>query len=108
QLPPNRQGLAALDALLAARAPDDLVVVVRSPPGGRLRLLPAGVAGPGFGDGRLTSATTRLPGIIAATDVAPTILERLGLALPPAVDGQVMENEPGGSPEELRALSERF
>jgi hypothetical protein len=108
QLPPNRRGLAALDALLAARADGDLVVVMRAPPGGRLRLLPAGAAGPGFGGGRLTSPTTRLAGVVAATDVAPTVLRHLGLARPPEVEGRAMEDEPGGSPEELRALAARL
>ncbi|MEX2195480.1 MAG: hypothetical protein WD844_09355 [Thermoleophilaceae bacterium] len=108
QLPGNLRGLEALDALLAARRPDDVVVVMRAPPGGRLRLLPAGTAGPGFDGGRLTSPTTRLPGFVAATDVAPTVLEALGIDRPERMNGRAMEDEPGGSPEDVRALADRF
>lgn len=108
QLPPDARGLEALDALLAARRPHDLVVVMRAPPSGGLQLLPAGLAGPGFEGGRLTSPTTRLPGFVAAIDVAPTVLEALGLQVPELMDGRAMEDEKGGSPREVRELAGRF
>ena len=45
------------------------------------QLLPAGVAGLGAGD--LTSDSTRTDGLVISTDIAPTVLDRLGVAVPP-------------------------
>ena len=43
--------------------------------------LAIGIAGKGF-DGNLTSDSTRLDGYVLSTDVAPTILDRFGIAVP--------------------------
>lgn len=107
QLPPDRQGLEALDRLLAARTGEDLLYVVRAPPGRGLRLLPTGLAAPGF-EGVLTSATTRTPGLVAATDIAPTVLRRLGHPVPVGMEGRPIESRPDGDPDEVRALSDRL
>ncbi|MFL5842602.1 MAG: hypothetical protein ACJ77Z_19315 [Thermoleophilaceae bacterium] len=89
-LPPGRAGLHSLDRILAARGRDDFVYVVRAPYGDELRLLPSGIAAPGI-RGQLRSATTRRDGLIAATDVAPTVLDALGIPVPDDMQGQRIE-----------------
>lgn len=108
RLPEEEAGLEALDRLLAARDADDLVIALRAPPGGRLRLLPAGVAGPGFDGGRLTSDTTRLDGFVSAIDIAPAVLRHLGVEASSAMSGRTLRPTPGGSAEGLRAQAARF
>jgi hypothetical protein len=90
QLAPGLPGLRQLDQLLAARGRDDLVYVVRAPSGSKQRLLPSGIAGPGI-RGQLRSATTRRTGLVAATDVAPTVLRALGVGVPDDMQGQPIE-----------------
>ena len=72
----------ALDALVAAHRPGELLLVMQTPPGGTdAQLLPTGALGlGGTPAGRLTSQTTHTDGVVAGIDVAPTILEHLGLA----------------------------
>jgi hypothetical protein len=106
RLPKEEAGLAALDRLLAARREADLVYVVRAPPRA-LRMLATGVAGTGF-QGTLRSDTTRRDGLVATSDVAPTVLEHLDLPVPGGVDGQAIEAVPGGSAAEVRELSARL
>lgn len=108
RLPGERRGLKALDRLLAAAGPEDLVIALRAPPGGGLRLLPVGVWGGGLSGGRITSPTTRLDGFVAAPDIAPTVLEHLGLDVPERMNGRAMEDTPGGDPDEVVDLSARF
>jgi hypothetical protein len=90
QLAPGAFGLRQLDELLAARRRDDLVYVVRAPSGTKLRLLPSGISAPGI-RGQLRSATTRRTGLISATDVAPTVLHALGIAVPDQMQGELIE-----------------
>lgn len=110
RLPEDAAGLAALDRLLEARGARDLVYVVRAPPAGRLRMLPAGIAGPGAfnGGGALWSASTRRAGLVTAIDVAPTVLEHLGLDVPDEMHGRAIEARPGRSAGELLAMSDRL
>ena len=89
-LAPGAAGLRQLDQLLAARGKDDLVYVVRAPYGTKLRLLPSGIAAPGI-RGQMRSATTRRNGLVAAIDVAPTVLDALGIAVPDEMQGQTIE-----------------
>jgi hypothetical protein len=63
---------------------------VRAPTEARLALLPSGIAAPGI-HGQMRSATTRRDALIAATDVAPTVLHAVGIAVPGAMQGQVIE-----------------
>ncbi|MBX5468954.1 MAG: hypothetical protein IRZ21_03545 [Thermoleophilaceae bacterium] len=111
RLPGDAAGLRALDALLAARRPGDLLYVVRAAPAG-LRLLPTGIAGPGFRGGVLRSATTRRDGLVTATDVAPTVLRFLGLSAPSEMEGQPIESRPSPSgpaaARDLQRLSARL
>ncbi|CAA9512079.1 MAG: hypothetical protein AVDCRST_MAG17-2062 [uncultured Solirubrobacterales bacterium] len=100
RLPDGNAGLAVVDRLLGLRAPSDLVYVVRVPPPAapRAPLLATGLAGPGFEAGRgFASATTRRPGLVTATDVAPTVLERLGVPVPSTMAGRRIEARPGSA-----------
>jgi hypothetical protein len=67
----------------------DLLIAIERPPPER-DLLAVGVAGPGFDGGTLSSDSTRMDGYVLATDLLPTILERYGIRVPDAVDGQAM------------------
>jgi hypothetical protein len=63
------------------------VIAIERPPPATDRQLSIGIAGPGF-DGNLTSDSTRLDGYVLSTDVAPTILEFLGVPVPDEMSGQ--------------------
>lgn len=106
QLPPGAAGLTALDRILVARAPTDLVYVLRAPPV-ELRLLPTGVAGPGY-RGLLRSPTTRRKGVVTATDLAPTVLAHLALPVPAEMQGQVVEGGGDGDVDDLAELDARM
>jgi hypothetical protein len=82
-------GGEALDQLVAARRPGDLLIVLQSPPRVRAaQMLPTGVVGLPGGPGVVGSATTRLPGVAAGIDLLPTILRWLRLPVPDEVKGQ--------------------
>ncbi len=101
RLPDGDGGLAVLGRLLELRSPSDLVYVVRAPPppaASRAPLLATGLAGPGFEAGRgFGSATTRRTGLVAATDVAPTVLEGIGVELPSTMAGRRIEARPSSA-----------
>jgi hypothetical protein len=107
ELAPGAAGLRQLDELLRARGPDDLVYVVRSPYGTKARLLPSGIAAPGM-RGQLRSATTRRNGLIAATDVAPTVLKTLGIAVPDQMQGEPIEGRGSADPKAVEDLDARL
>jgi hypothetical protein len=108
RLPDDRAGLRQLDRLIGARRPGDTIIVVRAPPGGGLKLLPAGILGPGFRGGLLRSATTRRDGLVTATDLAPTALRQLGLSVPDDMQGRRIEPVPGAQAERALELSARL
>jgi len=86
-LPTRRAGGRALDQLLAARRPNELLIVMRAPPTKSASvLLPIGIVG--LGTGNLTSATSRGDGLVAGIDILPTVFEHLGLTVPKDVKGQ--------------------
>ncbi len=109
-LPPAAAGEAMLDRLAAARAPGELLIAVqRLPEGARGELLWTGAAGlPGGARQVLTSHTTQQRGLIAAADLAPTILEWVGAPVPAEVRGKRIETdgELHGTP--LRSLMARL
>ena len=81
---PMREADGVLYAIKKSIAPHDLLVVVSGdPPIERqkkgIRLSAVAIEGPGFGPGLLTSGTTRRNGLITITDLAPTIVDALGL-----------------------------
>jgi hypothetical protein len=108
RFPSDEDGLAALDRVVAARAPEDLILVVRAPPAGRGRLLPAGMLASGEEGEVLYSPTTRRVGLAAATDYAPTSLEHLGIGVPDEMDGRRIDPRPDGDPEEVRLRMARL
>ena len=86
-------GVARLSSLVRHLSGQDLLIAVeRPPPEQKGEQLSIGIAGAGF-DGQLTSDSTRLDGLVLSTDLAPTILERLGLDVPDAMTGEVIRAE---------------
>jgi hypothetical protein len=83
------QGLSRLARGL--RGNDLLIAIERAPPA-KNGALAMGIAGRGF-DGNLTSDSTRTHGYVLSTDVAPTILMRLGIAVPSQMSGQAIRSE---------------
>jgi hypothetical protein len=92
-LPAGAAGERALDRLVAAHRPGELLMVIRTPPRSRdAQQLPIGTIGLGD-DGRaglLRSRTTRHDGLVAGHDVLPTVLEHLELPVPEPVRGRAM------------------
>jgi hypothetical protein len=78
------------------RGEDMLIVLERPPP--VFTLLAVGIAGRGFEDGNLTSASTRRDGYVLSTDLLPTILARFGIDAPEDVAGREIETS-GGAPD---------
>ena len=85
-------GLDDLPRLIEGLEGDDLLIAMESPPAPRRSQLAIGIAGEGF-DGNLTSDTTRVDGFVLTTDVAPTVLDRLGVAVPDEMSGEVIRSE---------------
>ncbi|HEX8065272.1 MAG TPA: hypothetical protein VF520_01965 [Thermoleophilaceae bacterium] len=108
RFPSDDVGLAQLDRVVAARRPGDLVVVLRAPPAGRSRLLPGGMVGAGSADRVLYSPTTRRVGLVAATDVAPTALDQLGVDVPDEMEGRAIETRSDGDAEDVRLRMARL
>jgi hypothetical protein len=69
-----------------------MVIAVARPLGESDAPVAIGVAGGGF-HGNLTSDTTRTDGYVLSTDIAPTILDHFGIAIPDAVSGQPIRSE---------------
>ncbi|BBL79896.1 hypothetical protein RxyAA322_17500 [Rubrobacter xylanophilus] len=92
--------------LVEAAAGKGALVAVASPnaPPGAANLTPFAVSGR---RGLLYSPSTRTAGLVAGQDVAPTLLARMGLEVPPAMQGRPAEVRPG-SPEDARRLAERL
>ncbi len=91
--PPARRGAAHCWGCSPARAPGELLIAVqRSGEGTKGELLWAAAAGLGGGRQReLTSATTQEPGLLAAVDLAPTVLAWTGAKVPAEVRGRRIE-----------------
>jgi hypothetical protein len=98
------QQVAAVDArvgaVLKATPPGTDVILASLADAGvteRLRLIAA--HGPSFGTGTLESSSTRQPGLVQITDLAPTILQRLDIPPPTILGGAALRfaNEDGSS-----------
>ena len=96
-----------LPALVAGLRGGDLLIAIERPPPAKGGALAIGIAGRGFG-GNLTSDSTRLDGYVLSTDVAPTILRRLGLAIPASMSGQPIRSEGSVDPAAVVDLGERL
>jgi hypothetical protein len=86
---------------------DGLLVAIARPTGRSDDPLPIGILGRGF-DGNLTSDSTRTDGYVLSTDVAPTILEHLGIEVPSQMSGQAIRSEGSVDPAAIEALAERL
>jgi hypothetical protein len=107
KLAPGPSGRGQLLGLLAARRPSDLVLVVQDPSHITRRLVAAGAAGLRGGT-TLYSDSTRTEGVVSSTDVAPTVLERLGLEIPDEMSGEPIEARGNASPADLSELRNRL
>ena len=110
-LPGGADGRVDLRALAAQRSPGELLIVVapeqQASSGELLWTAAAGLAGAGGKE--LTSQSTNERGLIAAFDLAPTILEHLGLTpLPPDMRGKPIETDGVLHSASLRALMARL
>jgi hypothetical protein len=95
-------------ARLAGGLDDDaLLVAIERPPPAHDRALSIGAAGRGLA-GTLTSDSTRMRGYVLSTDVAPTVLSRLGLPVPSQMSGQPIEGEGEVDPGFLGRLADRL
>jgi hypothetical protein len=102
-LPGGAAGVGDLDGLARRRAPGTLLIALqRVHDERRGALLWAGVAGLGPGRRELTSPSTRQAGLIVSVDIAPTVLDWLGLAVPGEVRGRSIES---AGPLDTAALS---
>jgi len=85
----------------------DLLIALERPPPPSDRELSLGIAGIGF-DGTLTSDSTRMRGYVLSTDLAPTILTRLGLGVPDEMTGQTIRASGETDPAYLSGLEDRL
>jgi hypothetical protein len=109
-LPGGAQGSAALRTLAAERPPGELLIVLERAPDRRGgELLWAAVAGLPASGRELTSRTTKERGLIAAIDIAPTVLTWLGVRpIPAGVRGAVIETGGTLHSADLRGLMSRL
>ena len=110
-LPGGVQGHDDLRALGAGRAAGELLIVVqRAPQGTGGELLWVAAAGlPGGGGRELSSQTTNERGLIASVDLAPTILDHLGLRpIPADMRGDPIHTDGELHSASLRALEARL
>jgi hypothetical protein len=97
----ERDRVSAIDrqlAQIAAELPPRTLLIVTAPgaaagpgqgqaPAGPPHLMSVVASGPGFANGLLGSAATRRPGIVALTDLTPTVAAWLGRPLPAGTVG---------------------
>ena len=112
------QQVVAVDArvatvLKAAPQGSDVLLASLADAGATERLRLVAATGPDFLAGTLESSSTRQPGLVQLKDLTPTVLQHLGLPLPPRLGGSPLRFVPQGAPagssgqavnERLRAL----
>ena len=103
-VPAQVSDLSAMAERLRGR---DMLIALESPPPETGDLLSIAIAGRGF-DGLLTSDSTRLPGLVLTTDLAPTILERLGIAIPDEMSGNTVRTEGDSDAADVASLENRL
>ena len=81
---------------------------MQQPTAVRRRLLAIGAAGLEGSGSNLRSDSTRTDGLVVATDLAPTVLERLGLEIPDQISGEPIEAAGSRSPDQLSDLRDRL
>ncbi|HEV3071677.1 MAG TPA: hypothetical protein VGY76_09685 [Solirubrobacteraceae bacterium] len=107
-LPGGALGEAQLRVLADRRPPGQLLLVVQRAPDERgYELLWTALAGLGGGHA-LTSSTTNQRGLIAAIDIAPTILRHLASPIPAAMRGEPIRTDGAFDGPYLRTLKSRL
>ena len=107
-LPTGEPGDTAVEELIDRRQPGELLMVMETPlPARAPQLLPIGILGLGHPSG-LTSDSTKLDGIVAGIDLAPTALQWLGLTVPDDMKGQRIEQKGPRDSNALQSLSDRL
>jgi hypothetical protein len=107
-LPTNEPGDAAVEQLIKRRTPNELLMVMQTPPHALApQLLPIGIVGLG-GPANITSDSTKLDGIVAGIDLAPTILNWLGLKTPDDMKGQPIRLEGARDSTALETFNDRL
>jgi hypothetical protein len=99
--------VARLPGLVGDLRGDDLLIAIERPPPEKDRGLTVGIAGAGFG-GNLTSDSTRLDGYVLSTDLAPTVLVRLGVGVPSQMSGEPVRSVGEVDPGAVVALGDRM
>jgi hypothetical protein len=99
--------LGELRSLSESLRRDDLLIAITRPTGDSDDPLPIGIAGRGF-DGNLTSDSTRTDGYVLSTDVAPTVLDWLGIAVPSEMSGQPIHSEGHVDVASIESLQDRM
>ncbi len=102
-----RARLAELPTLVDHLGADDLLIAFAAGARADQELLPAGIAGPGF-EGNLTSASTRTDGVVTTTDIAPTVLDHLGVEVPDDMNGSEITSADTRDPVAVADLQERL
>jgi hypothetical protein len=100
-------GLGGLAGLVRGLKGNDLLIAIGRAPPAKNGALAIGIAGRGF-DGDLTSDSTRINGYVLSTDVAPTILSRLEIAVPSQMSGQPIRAEGSVDPATIESLGARM
>ena len=76
-----------LASYLASPLAATLIVFGPTPPGNEWALTPIVIAGPGIAPGSIESATTKRHALAGLVDIAPTVLQVLGVPRPAAMTG---------------------
>ena len=106
---PGRAGLQQLRMLLDIRPDDQVIIATQSPPESiNIPLLPVGVAGLGDGNTGISSPTTNTDNLVAGIDIAPTVLDHLGLDIPDDMRGRPIEAEGEADPGSLVPFRDRL
>ena len=107
RLPSGSAGTRGVRRLVAARRPPDVLLVVQQPSLIPRRLLAIGASG--LGSGRdVRSQSTRTDGLVVSTDLAPTVLHRLGVGVPADVSGEPIETGGDRTTAQLSELRDRL
>jgi hypothetical protein len=85
---------------------DAVLVVAPSDPGDGVHLTVAALRAPGVAPGLLSSASTRRAAFVMQTDLAPTVLDRLGIERPDSMEGRPYEVEGRSAAVPLRRFVE--
>jgi hypothetical protein len=96
-----------LSRLVGSLRGGDLLIALERPPPPQSAALAVGFAGRGF-QGNLTSDSTRMDGYVLSTDLAPSILERLGVEVPAEMAGRPIRAEGEVDPGAVLDLGERM